>query len=586
MDWQDEAWSGIADDATLLVLNKIHLEDAFIITENISEGSAALKLKINIRNASWERFGGRIRVEIRKWLPVEAAQPQKEASFDVYIRPMETNEQCITLNIENPDLWSVDSPELYCAHIILCDNKGRELDDIYETFGIRTIKIVDRHFYINNKKTILRGTHDFCKYQGDSMLCPDDRSIVKDILLHKKMGANCSRWPSDIRMHYKRIAQYCDQLGFMTTWCGYFEMWTIHPEAEMYAARDVKAMVRSLMNCPSIVIWEMGDEPLWFTHPYRRHQWYKTIYGLVHEEDQTRPILPGGHFCCDMLEQLEKYEKGTPVPQGRKIEKFLADFPVYNMENTFWDIHYTPAGVNKRPATGVTSNAIKALDGNKPLVITEFGMDGLPDYRNVIGIYGRFRWSRNIYYGGNRRETDLSYFDREIRQEDWKESQAAQCALMSNILGCIREHPEKVAGYYFVTLIDVWTFYWGVADAAWKCKLSFFVAQNLFKPLYISGLHGNVLLRPGDSIRICVSNYEEALADASVKVQIRNMNGEAVREDLFQCGEIKGDSSLTWVAELLPGKMDDGMYSIEYYLYDRDGAERAKTLEMFVIRMK
>ena len=43
--------------------------------------------------------------------------------------------------------------------------------------------------------------------------------------------------------------------GFMLTWAGFFELWVVHPELELYAGRDAKTMVKSLRNCPSIVMW-------------------------------------------------------------------------------------------------------------------------------------------------------------------------------------------------------------------------------------------------------------------------------------------------------------------------------------------
>ena len=55
-DWFDEAWSGIADSAAVLILNKNHLEDIFIFTETIVRDEAFLKCRIKIRNNTRERF--------------------------------------------------------------------------------------------------------------------------------------------------------------------------------------------------------------------------------------------------------------------------------------------------------------------------------------------------------------------------------------------------------------------------------------------------------------------------------------------------------------------------------------------------
>ena len=176
----------------------------------------------------------------------------------------------ICLKVKDPQLWSPESPNLYLAHLVLKDESGKAIDDLFETFGVRTIKIVGTNFYLNGQKIYPIGTHDVCHMWNELNIAPSDYSIVKDILLHKKMGANCSRYPSDLRIHYKRIAEYCDQLGYMLSWAGYFEVWRSHPEMEMLASRDVGAMVRSLRNCPSVIVWEMGDEPLQRFKDHRR----------------------------------------------------------------------------------------------------------------------------------------------------------------------------------------------------------------------------------------------------------------------------------------------------------------------------
>ncbi|GAH72147.1 unnamed protein product, partial [marine sediment metagenome] len=237
--------------------NRRHIEDVFLFTEDIMQGEASLNCLVQLRNAFWRGFKGKVRVEISKWLP-EEGEAAVVANRIVSILPMNDVTVEIAFTVNNPDLWSTATPNLYLAHVVLVDEHGREIDDMYESFGVRTINMRGAHFYLNNKKMVPRGTHDLSNYFGESLICPSDRAIVMDILLHKKMNATCSRWPSDMRMHFKRIAEYADQLGFMISWTGYFEMWLVHPEMELYAQRDAKAMVRSLRNHPSIIVWEMG----------------------------------------------------------------------------------------------------------------------------------------------------------------------------------------------------------------------------------------------------------------------------------------------------------------------------------------
>ena len=365
-DWVDQVWTGIAGDAVITVTGKNHIEAASISTEDIRNGDALLKCRLTLRNASWKKFNGKARLVISKWLPVEDRGSSKVLAEDVCILPMNEATACIDFKIENADLWSVDSPNLYLAHIVLEDSDGNPVDDLFETFGARLVSIKGSHFYLNNKKIVPRGTHDVCHYAGEPAICPGDRAIVKDMLLHKKMGANCSRWPSDIRMHYKKIADYCDQFGFMLSWTGYFEMWALHPEAEMYAARDVKAMVRSLGNCPSVIVWEMGDEALLGMQDFRRLRWYKKIYQLVVAEDPSRPVIPSGSYCNELVDLIYTHgEKEAHFEFEKERESVLEDFPLFNKELEVWDYHYCPCLPPIRPYKPVIDRVKGTSSGAK-----------------------------------------------------------------------------------------------------------------------------------------------------------------------------------------------------------------------------
>ena len=581
-DWKDEANPGIAGDARLLVLNQSHLQDGFLYTRDIGEGEAAMQCQISLRNTGWARFKGKVRVEISPWLPEETDVNQQVVE-EVEILPMNDTTLDLSFVMHSPNLWSVEHPALYLAHIVLEDASGRDVDDLYETFGVRTIKIVGTNYYLNNEIIYPRGTHDICHYSGESIICPSDRIIVKDLLLHKKMGANCSRWPSDSRIHYKRIAEYCDQFGYMLAWAGYFEVWTVHPEMELYASRDVKAMVRSLRNSPSIIIWEMGDEPLLGVHHYRRYKWYELVYKLVQAEDATRPILPAGHFCGELWELFHQRAKNGGQTSQEILDDILKDFPIYNLELAYWDLHTTFMLFPVRPFREIFNQAKEAFAGRRLGILTEFGIDALPDLKNVVDIYGKFRWGANPYWNRDRKQDDLAFYGREITVDDWRETQASQALCLSNAIDYIREAPQVFAGFYFMMMIDYWTYYQGIVDANGHCKLAYFVAQNLCQPVMISGLHGNTVLVNGAWIEITISNLGPDIVDAALLVQVKDDTDQVVRTQSFAHLEIPGKVKVSSAGEMTLDGLEAGLYSIEYYLHDHTGAEIGKMLELFYI---
>ena len=416
-------------------------------------------------------------------------------------------------------------------------------------------------------------------YHGESDICPSDYIIVKDILLHKKLGANCSRWPSDKSMQYRRLAEYCDQLGFMLSWCGYLIIWTPHPDLEMLAGRDVKMMMRDLRNCPSLIIWEMGDEPLMYEHPFRRFQWYELIYRLVSAEDQSRPILPAGDYCRDLLEIINSRGSG-----GRNLAEVraevLADYPVYNSELAAWDYHHCPKG---NPLLPFIDGLSDAFGGQKPTVFTEFGVYGVPELEKVIDVYGKFRWAPSPLYGVDMVQYADLFYGRQIGAGDWKETQACQAIVLSTIIRRLRAHPKEFAAFYLVTMFDAWTFMWGIVDVHGNPKLAYWVAQSCYQPVYVTGLQGNTILKAGDDISITASNYAQTFQGANLRVRILDGDGKVLREQAFSELEIPGGVALTTLGHLNLGGLGPGLYSIEYYLYSRMGDLAAKNVELFFV---
>ncbi|MCL2741538.1 MAG: hypothetical protein FWE70_05430 [Oscillospiraceae bacterium] len=584
-DWRDRVGAGLADDVTVTVTHKCHLRDAFIHTESISPGLAHVSFDLTVRNQYGHRFGGKATVTVTRWDGMDGPEVCSAAAH-YGAAPMADSKVSVRIAIPGPDLWTPDSPSLYLARIVLHDAAGEPIDDLYESFGVRTFRMEGARFYLNGVRTVLRGTHDICNYFGEPMIAPGDPVIVKDILLHKGMGANCSRWPSDTRLHCRRIAEWCDQLGYMLTWAGYFEVWNVHPQMEMLAARDVGAMVGSLRNRPSIVIWEMADEALLCDNAFRRQAFSDMMYRLVREADPTRPVVPNSMYVNFLMEMV-----GNPAGKGAGAGTVWAgavwDHPQYNRPDAPWDIHGASAEL--------VEGAVALQGGGRPLIVTEFGAGGMPDPKNVGDMYDEFRWKKTPFYGVDRSKGDVTLYGRAMGRDDWKVTQAMGCVRLASVIHMLRRYPDEVSAYSFVTMYDYWTILGGLVDMRGNAKLTYHAARRLLADVCVTALRGGVMAAPGEALTVSVSNYGGAIEGACLRYRIRSEAGGAVTpvevgadradgvEGVVEGISAKGGVGVTDVAALPTGSFAPGLYSLEMRLLGRGGEPLADAIEMFYV---
>jgi hypothetical protein len=353
---------------------------------------------------------------------------------------------------------------------------------------------------------------------------------------------------------------------------------------EMYAARDVKALVRSLRNCPSIIIWEMGDEPFLGIKHYRRFQWFQRVYDLTETEDTSRPILPTGHFSGELLEIYEGLKRETGASPAQIRRQLLRDYPVYNLPRAYWDIHDTYMKLPLKPFREYIDRVKEAFGGERLSILTEFGFDALPDPEKVEDVYGQFRWGANPLWFRDRKVDDISFYGRELTQDDWRETQAAQAVELSGTIAYLRDSPEFFAGFYFMCMFDLWTYMQGVTDEKGNPKLGYFVARSLCQPLLLSALRGSVTLAAGEPLEIKASNLGETLANCSLRFRLVNGDGRAVIEGRQDGLAVTGNVSVTRLFCVDTSSFLPSLYRLETFLLDGAGQELARTLEMFYLQ--
>jgi hypothetical protein len=225
-------------------------------------------------------------------------------------------------------------------------------------------------------------------------------------------------------------------------------------------------------------------------------------------------------------------------------------------------------------------DGIQALDMQKPVNITEFGTDGIPDPEKVADIYANFRWKSNPFWSYKKDLVDAGLYGKNITRDDWRETQAFQALIDTQIIDGLRQRSDVYTSFSFVTMFDLGTAYWGAVDAKGNCKLLYFAAAQYYKPVLVSALHEYATVNRMQKLAVSVSNFGKEICGATLKVIIRDRNNCSVRETGFTGIQAEGNVKVSKIAELNLEGISEGLYGIEYYLFGNDGNLICKTLEM------
>lgn len=280
--------SGIYRHAWLTVTDLIQVSTwgIYVTTPRISGESADVKMEVSIENNSTDTKDITIENRILK-ANGEQVSFNKSSSVISRSSAMKIDQ---LLTVQKPDLWSVDSPNLYRVVTTLkIGNKA--IDNCTTTFGIRYTKFdPDKGFFINGKNIKLKG---MCLHQDAGVLgtAVPDRSFERRLQILKEYGCNairCSHNPPA-----PEFLDLCDRLGFVVIdesfdkWeDGYYKKYF-----EEWWKKDLNAMLMRDKNHPSIIIWSIGNEV--------REQNDTTGHGKavakmllddVHKTEPTRPV--------------------------------------------------------------------------------------------------------------------------------------------------------------------------------------------------------------------------------------------------------------------------------------------------------
>jgi len=407
--------AGLYRNVSIIIKNKESIDQwgTFITTPLITQEIAKVNIKTKVS-------GNGLRI-VTTILDADGNTVNSNETAELFDNEFEQN-----IAVNNPNLWSPESPYLYTAVSRLY--AGNDLkDEITKRFGIRQIEYNQKTgFSLNGEITKFKGVclhHDL----GPLGAAVNKSALRRQLRILKDMGCNAIR--SSHNMPSIEQLELCDEMGFLFL-AESFDEWA-KPKVkngynlyfDAYAEKDVVNLVRATRNHPCIVMWSSGNEvpDQWGDEGVKRAKWLQDIF---HREDPTRPVtvgmdqvkatmesgfgalldVPGLNYRLHLYEEAyEKFPQGfilgsetASTVSSRGIYKFpveKASMKTYDdFQSSSYDLEY--CSWSNLPDDDFV------LQDDKPWVIGEFVWTGF-DYIGEPTPYDEAWPSRSSYFGIN-----------------------------------------------------------------------------------------------------------------------------------------------------------------------------------------
>ena len=188
--------------------------------------------------------------------------------------------------VDNPHLWSAESPYLYTLHLQLKNHDNKSVESVTLQVGFRYIRIEEGRLTVNWQPIKIRGVnrHEHDPYTARVMT---EKRMLQDLKLMKAANINavrlahypnCPRWYElcdSIGMYIMDEAD-CETHGLRGTLASTSD-WS-----DAFMDRCIRMAERD-KNHPSVIFWSLGNESGYGPN-------HAAMSGWLHEFDPTRPV--------------------------------------------------------------------------------------------------------------------------------------------------------------------------------------------------------------------------------------------------------------------------------------------------------
>lgn len=282
--------SGIYRNVQLIVTNQVHIGvwGAKITTPEINAANALVDVEVTARNEKESEVNAIVIINIRdKHGNLVGTSTEKSI---IAAKSDEISKGQI--RVKNAALWSLESPNLYNAEIIIkVDN---QVSDVYnQTFGIRSIEFTsEKGFLLNGQPVLLKGA---CIHHDNGLLgaAAFDRAEERKVEILKANGFNAIRCAHN--PYSEAFFDACDRLGMLVI-NEFTDMWDFYKNPQDYSMffeewwnKDLTDFILRDRNHPGIIMWSIGNE-IHTKDGNNRLRIGKELAERVRELDNSRPV--------------------------------------------------------------------------------------------------------------------------------------------------------------------------------------------------------------------------------------------------------------------------------------------------------
>lgn len=361
---------GIFRDVYLTSAPLVQMNDYTVRTdldENYED--AELQLSVDVRNLSDKAQNG--------WtIDVQALDEAGKNILGETIIPVskvdstKTETFNIKTDVENPELWSAEDPNLYALVLTLKDEAGNEVQTLSTQLGFREVEFtsteVDENYQvltkewepikINGERLLMKGTnrHDTDPFYGKAV---PQETTREDVVMMKQNNINAirtSHYSNDDYLYWLCNSYGLYMMGETNMECHdifRFDNWEHYDKLkalfyELGMDRTDTAYKR-LKNNPAIVMWSIGNEMSYDFQPNTAGGLFQDMIWYFKDNDPTRPVHSEGqdiYLGTDMGSNMYPSVDGIKNRTGEGRMPYVLCEYVHGMGNSvgnlkeYWDV--------------------------------------------------------------------------------------------------------------------------------------------------------------------------------------------------------------------------------------------------------